>query len=46
MTEGWKSSNIRKQPSQFKILFRKKLRADWCQGMLAIFCIPVCYPKI
>jgi len=34
-----------------KIPFRKKLRADWRQGMLAIvrckiFCLPVCYPKI
>jgi hypothetical protein len=34
-----------------KIIFRKKLRADWSQGMLAvircrIFCLPVCYPKI
>jgi hypothetical protein len=31
--------------------FRKKLRADRSQGMLAItryriFCLPVCYPKI
>ena len=34
-----------------KILFRKKLRADWSQGMLAIiwhriFCLPVCNLKI
>ena len=34
-----------------KILFWKKLRADWNQGMLAIiwfriFCLPICYPKI
>jgi hypothetical protein len=34
-----------------KTLFRKKLRADCSQGILAIirgrmFCIPVCYPKI
>jgi len=34
-----------------QILFRKKLRADWSQRMLAIiwcwiFCLPVCYPKI
>jgi len=34
-----------------KILFRKKLRADRSQGMLAIFrckifCLPVWYPKI
>jgi hypothetical protein len=33
------------------IPFRKKLRADWSQGTLAIircriFCFPVCYPKI
>jgi hypothetical protein len=32
------------------VLFRKKLRADWSQGMLVIilhrnFCLPVCYPK-
>ena len=31
--------------------FRKKLRADWSQGMLVTtrwrtFCLPVCYPKI
>jgi len=26
--KGWKSSNIWEQPSQIKILFRKKLRAD------------------
>ena len=35
----------------FTCLFRKKLRADRSQGMLAIircrtFCLPVCYPKI
>jgi len=34
-----------------QILFSKKLRADWSQGMLAIFwcrifCLPVCYTKI
>ena len=34
-----------------KILFSKKLRADWGQEMLAIircriFCLPGCYPKI
>jgi len=39
------------KPKQIKILFRKKLRADWIQGTLAIiwcriFCLPVCYPKI
>ena len=33
-----------------QILFRKKLRADWSWGMLAIirrriFYLPVCYPK-
>jgi hypothetical protein len=38
------------QPSEIKILFRKNLRADWSQGMLAIiqcriFCVPVCYQK-
>jgi len=32
-------------------IHRKKLRADWSQGILAIircriFCLPVCYPKI
>jgi hypothetical protein len=26
--KGWKSSDIWEQPSQIKILFRKKLRAD------------------
>jgi len=31
--------------------FRKKLRSDWSQGMLAItrcrtFCLGACYPKI
>jgi len=36
---------------QIKILFWKKLRADWSQGMLVIiqcriFCLPVCYTKI
>ena len=35
---------------RIKILFRKKLRADWIQGMLGIiwcriFCLPVFYPK-
>jgi len=34
-----------------QIVFRKKLGADWIQGMFAIircrmFCLPVCYPKI
>jgi hypothetical protein len=34
-----------------KILFRKKLKADWSQGMVAIilykmFFLTVCYPKI
>jgi hypothetical protein len=37
--------------NESKILFRKKLRADGNQGMLAIiwcriFCVPVCCPKI
>ena len=37
------------KPLTNKILFRKKLRADWSQGMFAIirctiFCLPVCYP--
>ena len=35
---------------QIKIIFRKKLRSDWSQGILAIIwckiCLPVCYPKI
>ena len=40
---GWKTVN--------PILFRKNLKADWSQGMLAIvrcriFCLPVCCPKI
>jgi len=48
---GWKSSTIWKQPERIKILFRKKLRADWIQRILAIircriFHLPVCYPKI
>jgi len=34
----------------YKILSRKKLWAEWSQGILAIvrckFCLPVCYPKI
>ena len=39
------------QSKLFKILFRKKLIAEWSQGMLAIIwcrilCLPVCYPKI
>ena len=34
--KGWMSSNIWQQPKQIEILFRKKLRADWSQGMLAI----------
>jgi len=34
-----------------KILFRKKWRAEWSQGILAIIrcrisCLRVCYPKI
>jgi hypothetical protein len=38
-------------PYQIKILFRKKLKADWSQGMLAIircriFCLLVCFPRI
>jgi len=46
--KGWKHSDIWQQ---IKILFRKKLRADCSQGMLAIircriFGLPVCYPKI
>jgi hypothetical protein len=36
---------------KIKILFRKKLRADCIQGILAIirsriFCLPVCYSNI
>jgi len=39
------------QSSRIKILSRKKLKADWSYGILAIiccrvFCLPVCYPKI
>ena len=42
---------IWEQPLQIKILFRKKLRADWSQGMFAIirckiFCVPVRYQII
>jgi len=49
--KDWKSTNIWEQPKQMKIVFRKKLRADWSQGRLAvirwrIFCRPICYPKI
>ena len=49
--EGWDSSCTWERPQRFKILCRKKLRADWTQGMLAIircriFCLPVCFPKI
>jgi hypothetical protein len=49
--KGWKSSNVWEQPQWIKILFRKKLRADWSLGMLHImwcrnFCLPVRYPKI
>ena len=48
--EGY-GQNFWKQLWQIKILFRKKLRADWGQEMLAIircriFCLPDCYPKI
>jgi hypothetical protein len=48
--KGWNSSNIW-EPSRIKIVFRKKLRADRNQGMLAIIrhrtlCLPICYPKI
>jgi hypothetical protein len=44
-------SNIWERPTRIKILFRKKLRADCSQGMVAIircriFYFPVCYPKI
>ena len=40
-----------RKPVTIKILFRKKLKADWSQEMVAIilcrnFCFPVCYPKI
>jgi len=47
----WKSSNIWVKPQQIKILFRKTLRVDRRQAMLAviqcrIFSLPVCYPKI
>jgi hypothetical protein len=49
--KGWNSSNIWKEPWWIKISFRKKLRLECCQGMLAIircrfFCLPVWYPKI
>ena len=49
--KGWHSSNIWEQPWCIKILFGKKLRAYWSQGMLAIiwcriFCLAVCYLKI
>ena len=49
--ERVKSSHSWEKLEQIKILFRKKLRTDWNQGMLAIiqcriFCFPVCYPKI
>ena len=49
--KGWKISNIWEQSQWIKILFRKKLRADWSQGELAIiwcrmFRLPICYPKI
>jgi len=49
--EGWKSSYIWEQTWQIKIPVRKKLRADWTQGILAIIQfriidLPVCYPKI
>ena len=45
------SSGVWEQAYQIKILFRKKLRADCSQAMLAIircrmFCVPVCCPKI
>jgi len=33
----WKCSDIWEQFYQIKIQFRKKLRANWSQGMLAIF---------
>ena len=47
----WRSSNIGEQPYGIKIPFRKKIRADWSQRMLAIMwcriiCLPSCYPKI
>ena len=47
----WNSSNILEQPQRIKIIFRKKLRSDLSEGMLAIirwrvFCLPVCYPNI
>jgi len=49
--EKWNNSNVWEQPSRIKMLFRKKLRANTTQEMLAIFqcrifCLPVCYPKI
>jgi len=49
--ERVEESNIWEQLSQIKILFRKKLRADWIQGKLVIircriFCLAGCCPKI
>jgi len=43
--KGWNSSNIRAQPPQTKVLFRKKLRADRSQGIhTVIWCRILCLP--
>jgi len=49
--ERVEDSNIWEQPLQIRTVFRKKLKADRIQGMLAfirckIFCLPGCYLKI
>ena len=43
--------NPTSQDRNHNYILCKKLRADWCEGMLAtiwciICCLPVCYPKI
>ena len=43
----WKSSNIWEQLQQIKILFRKKVRAGWSQGMTAIIrCRIYCFSSL
>jgi hypothetical protein len=47
--KAWQSSNIWEQHLQIKIVFMKRLRADYIQGMLAtirfsVFCHPACCP--